>query len=111
MVKNTSVISGNAFQALKHDCFPYPKKDETLSQPLQAWKAGKALHISGWRSWINPVTCLYARCLPVPNKPQMSASLLMVMHFFKAPEIMAKMSQSTVLKETRGPVCLRTCMT
>ena len=55
-VSITSVISGMLFHVAQEVFFPQPRSCDVVSQPLKAWKRGRALDLVGpnmdVKSWI-----------------------------------------------------------
>ena len=69
--KQKTAIVENAvhvFQAFSCFCFfPFQPKNETVSQSVTAWKAGKTLDLSAPRLEAIAWAAVYLKCFPVPN--------------------------------------------
>ena len=62
------------FQATQAVFLPFPKKEDVVSQPVRAWKAGSADDFAGpsWAAMVWTGIYLYRRC--IPNATQSSST-------------------------------------
>ena len=59
---------------VKCSLFSLPANDDTVSQPVKAWKRGRESAFSYPSSLAMPCAGMYLRCLPVPKATQISVS-------------------------------------
>lgn len=59
--------ASNAFQAFHADVFPFPWKDDVVSQPVMAWNSGNAFAFLGPNASQMMSIDIYWKCFPVPT--------------------------------------------
>ena len=64
------------FMCVRPSVFPFQPKNETMSQSVTVWKAGKALDLSAPRLEAIAWAAMYLKCFPVPNATHSSSTFI-----------------------------------
>ena len=64
------------FMCFRSSVFPFQPKNETVSQSVTAWKAGKTLDLSEPRLEAIAWAAVYLKCFPVPNATHSSCTFI-----------------------------------
>ena len=64
------------FMCFRSLVFPFQPKNETVSQSVTAWKAGKTLDLSEPRLEAIAWAAVYLKCFPVPNATYSSCTFI-----------------------------------
>ena len=74
--KKADITVGNVVHVFQAFSFPFQPKNETVSQPVRAWKAEKALDLSATRLEAIAWAAMYLKCFPVPNATHNSSTFI-----------------------------------